>query len=110
MDELNTKDLAQRISAELKRYSIPQAIFAQRVLCRFLIKLFFFQKILLLIINEIVLQYITNNNYHYFNSFTMTTILLQMMTVFDVKSDLMFISVDETIDYKIIPFPFNSLC
>ncbi|KHN73042.1 Hepatocyte nuclear factor 6 [Toxocara canis] len=34
MDELNTKDLAQRISAELKRYSIPQAIFAQRVLCR----------------------------------------------------------------------------
>ncbi|KAJ8687198.1 hypothetical protein QAD02_022992 [Eretmocerus hayati] len=25
---------AQRISAELKRYSIPQAIFAQRVLCR----------------------------------------------------------------------------
>lgn len=34
MDELNTKELAQRISAELKRYSIPQAIFAQRVLCR----------------------------------------------------------------------------
>jgi hypothetical protein len=34
MEELNTKDLAQRISAELKRYSIPQAIFAQRVLCR----------------------------------------------------------------------------
>jgi hypothetical protein len=33
-EELNTKDLAQRISAELKRYSIPQAIFAQRVLCR----------------------------------------------------------------------------
>ncbi|XP_067614331.1 homeobox protein onecut [Eurosta solidaginis] len=32
--EINTKDLAQRISAELKRYSIPQAIFAQRVLCR----------------------------------------------------------------------------
>ena len=31
---INTKDLAQRISAELKRYSIPQAIFAQRVLCR----------------------------------------------------------------------------
>lgn len=26
--------MAQRISAELKRYSIPQAIFAQRVLCR----------------------------------------------------------------------------
>lgn len=33
-DEINTKELAQRISAELKRYSIPQAIFAQRVLCR----------------------------------------------------------------------------
>uniref|UniRef100_A0A915EFN0 CUT domain-containing protein n=1 Tax=Ditylenchus dipsaci TaxID=166011 RepID=A0A915EFN0_9BILA len=27
-------ELAQRISQELKRYSIPQAIFAQRVLCR----------------------------------------------------------------------------
>jgi hypothetical protein len=35
MDEqIDTRDLAQRISAELKRYSIPQAIFAQRVLCR----------------------------------------------------------------------------
>lgn len=34
LEEINTKDLAQRISAELKRYSIPQAIFAQRVLCR----------------------------------------------------------------------------
>lgn len=34
MEEINTKDVAQRISAELKRYSIPQAIFAQRVLCR----------------------------------------------------------------------------
>uniref|UniRef100_A0A915HXK4 CUT domain-containing protein n=1 Tax=Romanomermis culicivorax TaxID=13658 RepID=A0A915HXK4_ROMCU len=34
MESLNTKDLAQRISSELKRYSIPQAIFAQRVLCR----------------------------------------------------------------------------
>ncbi|VEL09678.1 unnamed protein product [Protopolystoma xenopodis] len=34
MEEINTKDLAQRISAELKRYSIPQAVFAQRVLCR----------------------------------------------------------------------------
>ena len=33
-EEINTKELAQRISAELKRYSIPQAIFAQRVLCR----------------------------------------------------------------------------
>jgi hypothetical protein len=26
--------VAQRITAELKRYSIPQAIFAQRILCR----------------------------------------------------------------------------
>ena len=34
IEEINTKELAQRISAELKRYSIPQAIFAQRVLCR----------------------------------------------------------------------------
>nr|XP_014275056.1 hepatocyte nuclear factor 6 isoform X2 [Halyomorpha halys] len=34
LEEINTKELAQRISAELKRYSIPQAIFAQRVLCR----------------------------------------------------------------------------
>ncbi|KAF5402753.1 One cut domain family member [Paragonimus heterotremus] len=34
LGELNTKDLAQRISAELKRYTIPQAVFAQRVLCR----------------------------------------------------------------------------
>ena len=33
-EEINTKELAQRISAELKRYSIPQAVFAQRVLCR----------------------------------------------------------------------------
>ncbi|XP_069076108.1 one cut domain family member 2 isoform X2 [Pleurodeles waltl] len=34
LDEINTKEVAQRITAELKRYSIPQAIFAQRVLCR----------------------------------------------------------------------------
>lgn len=34
IEEINTKELAQRISSELKRYSIPQAIFAQRVLCR----------------------------------------------------------------------------
>ena len=34
VEEINTKELAARISAELKRYSIPQAIFAQRVLCR----------------------------------------------------------------------------
>ncbi|KAA3672941.1 one cut domain, family member 1, hepatocyte nuclear factor 6 [Paragonimus westermani] len=34
LEEINTKALAQRISAELKRYSIPQAVFAQRVLCR----------------------------------------------------------------------------
>ncbi|MBN3323376.1 HNF6 factor, partial [Atractosteus spatula] len=32
--EINTREVAQRIIAELKRYSIPQAIFAQRVLCR----------------------------------------------------------------------------
>ncbi|BHF64724.1 One cut domain member 2 [Sparganum proliferum] len=31
--ELNTK-LAQKISEELKRHSIPQAVFAQKVLCR----------------------------------------------------------------------------
>ncbi|KAB0366182.1 hypothetical protein FD754_010338 [Muntiacus muntjak] len=31
---INTKEVAQRITAELKRYSIPQAIFAQRILCR----------------------------------------------------------------------------
>lgn len=37
IEELNTKDLAQCISQELKRYSIPQAIFAQRVLCRFIL-------------------------------------------------------------------------
>ncbi|KAL3311824.1 Hepatocyte nuclear factor 6 [Cichlidogyrus casuarinus] len=34
MEELNTKELAMKISGELKRYSIPQAVFAQRVLCR----------------------------------------------------------------------------
>lgn len=34
LEEINTRDLAQRISAELKRYSIPQAVFAQKVLCR----------------------------------------------------------------------------
>lgn len=34
IEEINTKVLAQRISTELKRYSIPQAVFAQRVLCR----------------------------------------------------------------------------
>lgn len=34
MEEINTKDLAQKISSELKRYSIPQAVFAQQVLCR----------------------------------------------------------------------------
>ena len=33
-EELNTKELAQRISNELKRYSIPQAVFAQKILCR----------------------------------------------------------------------------
>jgi hypothetical protein len=34
MEEINTKDLAHQVSSELKRYSIPQAVFAQRVLCR----------------------------------------------------------------------------
>ncbi|XP_063389855.1 uncharacterized protein LOC134675521 isoform X2 [Cydia fagiglandana] len=34
IEELNTKEIAQRISHELKRYSIPQSIFAQRVLSR----------------------------------------------------------------------------
>lgn len=34
VDEIDTLKLAQHISQELKRYSIPQAIFAQRVLCR----------------------------------------------------------------------------
>ncbi|KAM5235785.1 hepatocyte nuclear factor 6 [Ctenodactylus gundi] len=34
MEEINTREVAQRITTELKRYSIPQAIFAQRVLCR----------------------------------------------------------------------------
>lgn len=33
-EEINTKQLAQQISAELKRYSIPQSVFAQKVLCR----------------------------------------------------------------------------
>ncbi|CAI2352191.1 unnamed protein product [Caenorhabditis sp. 36 PRJEB53466] len=33
-EELNTKELALQIAGELKRYSIPQAIFAERVLCR----------------------------------------------------------------------------
>ncbi|XP_076880692.1 hepatocyte nuclear factor 6 [Brachyhypopomus gauderio] len=34
VEEINTKEVAQRITAELKRYSIPQAIFAQRILSR----------------------------------------------------------------------------
>uniref|UniRef100_A0A1I7U1I3 One cut domain family member n=1 Tax=Caenorhabditis tropicalis TaxID=1561998 RepID=A0A1I7U1I3_9PELO len=33
-EELNTKELSLQIASELKRYSIPQAIFAERVLCR----------------------------------------------------------------------------
>ncbi|KAM4642917.1 one cut domain family member 2 [Amazona ochrocephala] len=33
-EELNTREVARRVTAELKRYSIPQAVFAQRVLCR----------------------------------------------------------------------------
>ncbi|KAM6967653.1 LOW QUALITY PROTEIN: one cut domain, family member, like [Aplochiton taeniatus] len=32
-EEVNTQDVAQQIVIELKRYSIPQAIFAERVLC-----------------------------------------------------------------------------
>ena len=32
--EVDTRDLAQRITAELKRYSIPQAVFAEKVLGR----------------------------------------------------------------------------
>ena len=32
--EINTKELAQRIGNELKRYGIPQAVFAQKILCR----------------------------------------------------------------------------
>ncbi|CAL9683314.1 unnamed protein product [Knipowitschia caucasica] len=33
-EEINTREVAQRVTAELKRYSIPQAVFAARVLCR----------------------------------------------------------------------------
>jgi len=33
-EEISTRDVAQRVSNELKRYSIPQAVFAQRVLGR----------------------------------------------------------------------------
>ena len=33
-EELDTRDIAQRITTELKRYSIPQAVFAEKVLCR----------------------------------------------------------------------------
>ena len=31
---MNTREVAQKIGTELKRYSIPQAVFAQQVLCR----------------------------------------------------------------------------
>uniref|UniRef100_A0A8C4QDL2 One cut domain family member n=1 Tax=Eptatretus burgeri TaxID=7764 RepID=A0A8C4QDL2_EPTBU len=34
LEEINTREVAQLIMAELKRYSIPQAVFAQRVLGR----------------------------------------------------------------------------
>lgn len=34
MEEIDTKEVAARITQELKRYSIPQAVFASRVLCR----------------------------------------------------------------------------
>ncbi|KAL3308004.1 Hepatocyte nuclear factor 6 [Cichlidogyrus casuarinus] len=33
-EEINTRELAKEISSELKRFNIPQAVFAQRVLCR----------------------------------------------------------------------------
>jgi len=33
-DEINTRAVAARVAAELKRYSVPQAVFAQLVLCR----------------------------------------------------------------------------
>jgi len=33
-EEVNTRDVALRVSNELKKYSIPQAVFAQRVLGR----------------------------------------------------------------------------
>ncbi|KAM8982905.1 one cut domain family member 2 [Ara ararauna] len=33
-EDIDTREVAQRVTAELKRYSIPQAVFAQRVLCR----------------------------------------------------------------------------
>lgn len=33
-EEINTKEIAKTIFEELKRYNIPQSIFAQRVLCR----------------------------------------------------------------------------
>ena len=39
IEEINTKEVAAQITAELKRYSIPQAIFAQRVLCRSQVKI-----------------------------------------------------------------------
>ncbi|XP_078390132.1 hepatocyte nuclear factor 6-like [Cetorhinus maximus] len=33
-EEIDTKEVAQRVTAELKRYSVPQVVFARRVLCR----------------------------------------------------------------------------
>uniref|UniRef100_A0AC35U829 One cut domain family member n=1 Tax=Rhabditophanes sp. KR3021 TaxID=114890 RepID=A0AC35U829_9BILA len=33
-EEIDTKEVARRITTELKRFSIPQVVFAQRVLCR----------------------------------------------------------------------------
>ncbi|KAJ8000246.1 hypothetical protein DPEC_G00202840 [Dallia pectoralis] len=33
-EEINTREVAQRVMGELKRYSIPQSVFAERVLCR----------------------------------------------------------------------------
>ena len=34
MEEINTREIAQKVSNELKKYSIPQAVFAQRILGR----------------------------------------------------------------------------
>ncbi|ESO07800.1 hypothetical protein HELRODRAFT_131179, partial [Helobdella robusta] len=33
-EKLNTREVALQIGSELKRYSIPQSVFAQQVLCR----------------------------------------------------------------------------
>ncbi|XP_032871776.1 hepatocyte nuclear factor 6-like [Amblyraja radiata] len=33
-EDINTKEVARKVMGELKRYNIPQAVFARRVLCR----------------------------------------------------------------------------